>query len=160
VTPRRGRDPGAPVPTTPVDDVLVDRRLRIPRSEISFQFARSGGAGGQNVNKVSSKAVLRWRVMESPSLPDAVRSRFAARFRRRITHDGELVLTSQRYRDQHRNVEDCLEKLRGMLAAVADEPVARRPTAPGPGARERRLEGKRLLAQKKRRRRAVDERAW
>jgi ribosome-associated protein len=123
--------------------------LEPPLAELRFSFARSGGPGGQNVNKVESKAVLRWDVARSRALPDAVRERFLARFRRRITADGELVLASQRSRDRERNVADCVEKLRAMLAEVATPPKPRRATRPGRGARERRLAAKKAHARKK-----------
>ncbi len=126
-----------------VRTLRVGDRIRVEGGELRFQFARSAGAGGQNVNKVSSKAILRWAVGSAPGLPPDVRERFRCRFARRITRDGELVLTSQRFRDQRRNVEDCLDKLAAMLAQVADAPVPRRPTRPGRGSAERRLRDKR-----------------
>jgi ribosome-associated protein len=127
--------------------------LEPPLAELRFSFARSGGPGGQNVNKVESKAVLRWDVARSRALTDAVRERFLARFRRRITADGELVLASQRSRDRERNVADCVEKLRAMLAEVATPPKPRRATRPSRGARERRLAAKKAHARKKAERR-------
>lgn len=135
--------------------LVIDERIRIPAKEMRFQFARSTGPGGQNVNKVSSKARLRWGVAGSRSLPRDVRDRFLKRYRRRITRDGEIVLTSQRYRDQSRNVADCLEKLREMLSAVAVAPAPRRPTSPGKRDRERRLQEKRIRADIKRTRRRI-----
>lgn len=128
----------------------VSRRVRIPTSEFDFTFARSSGPGGQNVNKVNSKAVLRWPVSTSPSLPDDVRGRFRARFANRITAEGELVLQSQRYRDQARNVEDCLAKVREMLLAVAAAPVKRKATKVPRSVIEKRLEQKRQTSARKR----------
>ncbi|UCE86214.1 MAG: aminoacyl-tRNA hydrolase [Deltaproteobacteria bacterium] len=131
----------------------VGPRVRIPLAELRFSFSRSSGAGGQNVNKVNTKATLRWDVLASPSLPAAMRERFATRFRRRITARGELQVSSQRYRDQGRNVADCLEKLRAMLLEVAAPRAPRRPTRPTRSAAERRLRGKRRRSEAKARRR-------
>jgi ribosome-associated protein len=125
--------------------------------ELRFSYARSSGPGGQNVNKVESKAVLRWDVARSKAIPADVRARFSARFARRITGGGEFVLASQRYRDRERNVADCVAKLQAMLAEVAAPPKPRRPTRPGRGARERRLESKRVQARKKAQRRTPPE---
>jgi len=130
--------------------LIVGRRIRIPLREFSFSFVRSSGPGGQNVNRVATKAVLRWDVGRSPSLPEGVRARFRERFARRLTREGELVLASQRFRDQGRNVADCLEKLRAMLAEVAEAPRRRRPTKPSRGAREERLQEKRERGERKR----------
>jgi ribosome-associated protein len=125
--------------------------------ELRFSYARSSGPGGQNVNKVESKAVLRWDVARSRAVPPDVRARFLARFASRITGEGELVLASQRYRDRERNVADCVAKLQAMLGQVAAPPKRRRPTKPSRGARERRLESKRAQARKKADRRAPDD---
>jgi ribosome-associated protein len=122
---------------------------------VTFRFVRSRGAGGQNVNKTSTKAVLRWAVERSPSVSPAVRARFRARYGNRLTGSGDVVLTSDRFRDQRRNAADCLEKLQRMLDAVARPPTPRRATVPGTGARERRLREKRAAAERKRRRRPV-----
>ena len=100
--------------------LVVNESLRVPLREFSFTFSRSSGPGGQNVAKVSTKATLRWRVSTTRSLPAGVRERFLARYARRITSDGELVISSQRFRDQGRNVADCLERLRQMLPKVVE----------------------------------------
>src|SRR3954464_4676495 len=99
--------------------IRVNAQIAIPRREIQFTFVRSSGPGGQNVNKVASKAVLRWPVTASSSLPDAVRSRLMAQCARRMNDRGELILTSQRSRDQSKNIDDCLNKLRELVAAAA-----------------------------------------
>jgi len=135
----------------------IGERIKVDGDELRFQYARSAGAGGQNVNKVSSKAILHWAVEGAPGLPPDVRERFLHRFARRITRDGDLVLTSQRFRDQRRNVEDCLDKLAAMLSQVADAPTPRRPTRPGRGSAERRLSDKRTRSTIKSHRRRPDD---
>lgn len=132
----------------------VTPTIRIPDEEFQWSFARSGGPGGQNVNKVASKAVLRWNVGASPSVPEHVKVRLCTLQRRRITAAGELVLMGQRFRDQERNRQDCLDKLREMLAEAATLPKTRRATKPTRGARERRLQTKRHRAQRKAQRQA------
>jgi ribosome-associated protein len=133
----------------------VTRQIAIPRSELRFTFVRSSGPGGQNVNKVASKAVLRWNASHSTAIPDEVRERFVSQFARRINDQGELVLTSQRYRDQQRNVEDCLAKLTSMIRSAATKPRPRKKTRPPKGARESRLKEKRATSEKKQRRRTA-----
>ncbi len=133
--------------------LVVSRSTRIPKSELTFTFVRSSGPGGQNVNKVASKACLRWPVVASGSLDEAVKQRLLAKYRRRISVDGDLLLTSQRTRDQSRNIADCLEKLRAMIQDVLTPPVKRKRTKPSRGARERRLRAKRQRATTKESRR-------
>jgi ribosome-associated protein len=128
----------------------IDDHLAIPLSELHFTFVRSSGPGGQNVNKSNTKVTLRWAVVESTSLPEDVKSRFLKRYARRVNQRGELLVTSQRFRDQGRNVADCLEKLQEMLRAVATPPKTRRPRRPTRASRERRLRDKRKRADAKR----------
>ena len=135
---------------TSTDPLRVNSRIIIPQSELRFSFVRSSGPGGQNVNKVNSKAQLRWSVTRCESLPEDVRARVLSRYARRINYRGEIVLTSQRYRDQARNIGDCLTKLREMLAAVATPPKRRKKTRPPKSASESRLRDKRAKADKKR----------
>ena len=134
----------------------VNSRIQIPKSELQFSFARSSGPGGQNVNKVSSKAVLRWDVLKSATLPPDVRGRFLAKYRSRLTNEGELIITSQRYRDQPRNVADAQAKLVAMLVAVAVPPKRRKPTKPTRASIERRVKSKEAAARKKQLRRKVE----
>jgi ribosome-associated protein len=120
----------------------INVRLQIPEQEFQWSFTRSGGPGGQNVNKVASKAELRWNVAATPSLPDDMKMRFMAQVRKRITVDGELILTSQRYRDQGRNREDCLKKLRALILHATIPPRSRKPTRPTRASRVHRLKAK------------------
>lgn len=131
----------------------VSPRIRVPCGEFSWSVARSSGPGGQNVNKVNSKVTLRWSVVTSEAVPADVRERFVAAYRRRMTGEGELVLSSERYRDQPKNISDCLDKLRDLLLAVATAPKPRRAVKPTKAAKRRRVEAKRDRAVTKERRR-------
>jgi ribosome-associated protein len=135
----------------------VNSRIQVPLAEFHFSFARSSGPGGQNVNKVNSKAVLRWPIATSPSIPPDVRQRFVSQYRSRLTGEGDVVLSSQQFRDQARNVADCIERLHGMLAAVAFAPRPRKRTRPTRGSVERRLQAKRRRSERKVERRGVGE---
>lgn len=132
--------------------LTITSQLQIPLREFRFTFARSGGPGGQNVNKVSTKALLRWAVTTSPSLPEPVRQRLISKCRRQITVEGDLLIVSQRFRDAGRNAADCLEKLRRLLVAAAVPARPRRPTQPTKTSVRRRLENKRRRAQTKQQR--------
>ena len=133
--------------------LVINPRLSVPLHEFDFTFSRSAGPGGQNVNKVNTKVTLHWDVEKSPSLPEAVRQRFLERFPRRINKQGQLVVSSQRYRDQGRNVADCLNKVRELVSEVAVPPKRRQPTRPTRASRERRLQEKRHRAERKQSRR-------
>lgn len=133
--------------------LVVSQRLQIPLREFEFTFARSSGPGGQNVNKLNTKATLRWAVTTSDSLSDAVRQRFLTKYRRRITTDGDILVVSQRFRDQGRNVADCLSKLREMLESIEKAPTRRKKTRPTKASRERRMKEKKSRSQRKQNRR-------
>jgi ribosome-associated protein len=121
----------------------ITSSIIIPDAELDWSYARSGGPGGQNVNKVSSKAVLRWNVLATAALPPHVRDRLFALNRRRVTTEGDLIISSQRYRDQDRNRQDCLEKLAELVREAATLPKPRRATRPTRGSKARRLAAKR-----------------
>jgi ribosome-associated protein len=146
----------AETPQSGAPALTVNNRLRIPFEEFEFTYTRSSGPGGQNVNKVNSKALLRWPIRTSPSLPEPVRQRFLSRYGNRVTAEGDLLISSQRYRDQAKNVDDCLTKLHDMLAEVVVAPVRRKRTKPTRGSIKRRLESKRHTSDKKRGRREID----
>jgi ribosome-associated protein len=129
--------------------LTVSPQIRIPDDELRFSFVRSSGPGGQNVNKLNTKAQLRWAIRTSPGIPREVRQRFLERYAKRITDRGELVLTSQRFRDQRQNQRDCLEKLRSMLAAVAAPPKPRKKTKPTKSSVLKRRTQKYMHSQKK-----------
>jgi ribosome-associated protein len=128
-------------------DVSPD--LRIPLSEIKFTYAKSGGPGGQNVNKLNTKAVLRWHIMTSTAMPQEVHLRFLDKYKNNITVEGDLVLDSTRHRSAIENADDCLEKLRAMIRAVLKPPRPRKPTKPTKASKRRRLEAKKKQSEKK-----------
>ncbi len=134
----------------------VNDKISIPLREFSFRYSRSSGPGGQNVNKLNTKVQLRWNVLASEHLPDDVKERFHKKYSRRITGAGELVIFSQRFRDQGRNVGDALNKLREMILSVATAPKKRKPRKVSRRAKQRRLDQKRRQSEKKRRRQGLD----
>lgn len=134
------------------DLLTVTSRICIPCSEFDWGVARSSGPGGQNVNKVNSKVTLRWPLLTSAGLPADVRERFVNAYRSRMTTEGDLVLSSERFRDQPKNVDDCLEKLRELLLKVATAPKPRRPSKPTKASKRRRVEAKRQRTEVKERR--------
>lgn len=133
--------------------LVINRDIVIPAGELHITFARSAGPGGQNVNKVSSKAIMRWRVTQTASLAESVRQRFVQRYANRINAAGELVLSADEHREQSRNLAACRRRLHAMVLSVLRAPPARIKTRPSRAAVERRVAAKRRAAEKKQRRR-------
>ena len=128
----------------------ITPQLAIAEDELVERFVRSSGPGGQNVNKVASAVELRFDAARSPSLPEDVRARLLARRDRRITDEGVVVISAQRFRTQDRNRQDARERLASMIQAATIAPVKRVATKPTRASKERRLTGKRERSQVKR----------
>jgi ribosome-associated protein len=133
------------------DGILLDER------EIEESFIRASGPGGQNVNKVASAVQLRFDIRRSPSLPQPVRERLERLAGSRVTQDGVLVITAQRFRSQERNRQDAVDRLVALIRRAATPPAPRRPTRPSAGARQRRLADKARRSLRKRERAAAPE---
>lgn len=127
--------------------------ITIPASELEFRFSRSGGPGGQHVNKAETKVEVLFDVVNSPTLTDAQRRRVMRRLSNRIDGDGVLHVTSQATRSQQQNRERAVEKLAALLENAIQPSKKRKPTRPSRAAEERRLNEKKQRGEIKRLRR-------
>ncbi|WP_242108643.1 alternative ribosome rescue aminoacyl-tRNA hydrolase ArfB [Luteimonas aquatica] len=122
---------------------MAGPQIAIPEQELTERFVRAAGPGGQNVNKVATAVELRFDVARSPSLPEAVRARLLAKRDRRMTGEGVLVISAQRFRTQERNREDARERLAAFIESGLHAPKPRIATRPSRAAKARRLDAKR-----------------
>lgn len=136
--------------------IRITHDISIGQDEITFEFVRSPGPGGQNVNKVSTAAQLRFDVAASGSLSDEVKQRLGALAGRRLTEAGVLIIQARRYRSQGRNRDDAIERFVDLVRRAATPPKVRRKTRPTAASKQRRLDHKRRRSATKQRRRRVD----
>ena len=137
-------------------NVRITSHLAIPTSEIRFRFSRSGGAGGQHVNKVSTRVELLFNVQNSPSLNDQQKGRIIARLGSRMSDDGYLTTTSQESRSQWRNRELTIEKFISLISRSLRTTPPRIATKVTKASSERRLRRKSIESRKKKGRRSVE----
>jgi ribosome-associated protein len=129
--------------------LVISPFFRIPWHEIELRYVRSSGPGGQNVNKVNSKCQLRWNALSSTSLPSHFRERVLEKLSGQLTLEGDLLVSCDSHRDQGRNREVCLERLRQILVEAMALPKRRKATQPTQGSQRRREASKRACSRKK-----------
>jgi len=122
--------------------IRVTDTISIDENELTEEFIRASGPGGQNVNKLSTAVQLRFDVRHSPSLPGDVRHRLEVLAGRRLTREGVIVITAQQHRTQERTLQDAIDRLVELIRQAAVRPKPRRPTRPTKASKVRRLEGK------------------
>ena len=135
--------------------IEVTDSISLGDDEIKLEFVQSSGPGGQNVNKVASKAQLRFDT-SSPSLPEDVRSRLRRIAKNRISDDGILLIEARRYRTQEQNRADAINRLVDLIRKATEKPKPRRKTKPTEASIQKRLDSKRRRGEVKRLRREID----
>jgi ribosome-associated protein len=140
-----------------MDVLRISPSLAIPLAEIDVSYARSGGPGGQHVNKTETKVLLRFPVATSPSLSDVERARLLEKLAPRLTRGGELLITAEDHRERAKNLSIAYERLAEVLRRGLARPKKRTATKPSRGAKERRLAEKRRTGEQKRARKSTDD---
>jgi ribosome-associated protein len=135
-----------------MNSLIITASIIIPPSDFVWEATRASGPGGQNVNKVSSKVELRFNLPGTAALSDDVKARLRARVANRLDAKGWLMVASQATRDQSRNLEDAMERMRAFIVAALVPPTPRRATRPSRAAKARRLDEKRHQSERKRER--------
>jgi len=123
-------------------DIPINRRYTLPRSELEFRASRSGGPGGQHVNTTASRIQLSWDVARSPSLSERRRQLLLTRLAPRLDSDGVLQVTVDTHRSQHRNREEAVERLAGLVGEALRPVKRRKPTRPPAASKEKRIREK------------------
>ena len=130
-------------------DLVLLRGVRVPRGEVAVQVSRASGPGGQHVNRTESRVTLRFCLRDSPSIPEEERARMLGKLESRLTRTGEVLVSSEKYRDQLRNREEAFRVLEQLLRSAMERPRSRRPSRPTRASVQRRLDEKRLRGTRK-----------
>lgn len=131
----------------------ITPELFLDERELTFEFIRASGPGGQNVNKVASAVQLRFDAARTASLPEAVRARLMKLAGRRMTGDGVLVIEAKKYRSQEQNRFDAIQRFSELVRKASEKPKPRRKTRPTKAAKEERLKSKKQRGEVKKMRR-------
>ncbi len=131
-------------------------QFQIPFHELEFTYARSGGPGGQNVNKTNSAAILRWNVLNTTAFPDAVREHLYERLKAKLTKEGDVLIRSDVHRDQDQNRSECIRRLHDLIRKSLFVPKKRTATKPTRSSVRKRLDSKRIHSEVKNLRKKVE----
>lgn len=133
--------------------VVVNHNIKIPIDELDFKFSKSSGPGGQKVNKTNTKALLSWSLVDSQSISDEVKQKLEQKIR--LSNDGRITLSSDKYRSQDRNKSDCINKFKALIKNACFEPKKRKKTKPTRSSREKRLKEKKSRSETKKLRKNI-----